>query len=488
MLRYTKILASMFAFLLIISSLPIYSLAEIQPSASKTQYINGIVKNSSLNVYSGASTSSTVLKKFPQGTLLKYKTYNSDWNQSAVYINGQSFTCYIRVSDVENSVSAQKWLSGIAKYSSINIYSRASTSAHIFKKQPLGTLLKYKTFTSGWYQSTVYINGKPATCYIKKTDVENTVSPQVSLTGVALKTSIKVYSRASTTSTALKTYSKGAVLKYKTFTSGWYQSSVYYKGKYTICYIRKSDVEVKYYVTGTDSLNVRTGSSTDSNIITAVKSGAPLNVSGKSGNWGKVTTSAGVSGWASLAYLSPTAPSSKGVYGKTIVIDPGHGGVDPGAKGVEKKLNLSTGKQLQSILTAKGAKVIMTRSSDVYPTLSERVEIAHKYRPDAFISIHYNSSTSSSARGIDTYYYATNVNERELAECIQEEVVKQTGLNNRGVHTGNFHVIRENKYPAILVELGFLSNKTELAIVSTTSYQIKAATGIYKGLDKYFSR
>ncbi|WP_409303036.1 N-acetylmuramoyl-L-alanine amidase [Peribacillus sp. SCS-155] len=485
MLRFTKTVARKLAFVLLLSCLPLYGFTEIHGQAATSSYVTGIVKNSSLSVYSKASTSSTVLKKYTQGTLLKYKVYNSSWYQSAVYVNGKSFTCYIRVSDVETAVSTQKSLTGRTN-STTNVYSRASTSSSVLKSYAGGSVLKYKTFTSGWYQSTVYIKGKAVTCYIRKTNVENAASPQVSLTGVALNGSIKVYSKPTIYSAPIKSYSKGAVLKYKTFTSGWYQSTVYVNGVPKTAYIRKSDVEVKYYVK-TSTLNVRAGSNTDSAVITAVKAGTALNVSGASGNWGKVTTSSGVSGWAYLPYLSRTAPTN-GVRGQTIVIDPGHGGKDPGAKAVEKKLNLETALKLEAMLESKGANVIMTRSNDEYLTLSERVDVAEQYKPDAFISIHYNSSTSTSADGIDTFYYASNVNERELAECIQEELIKQTGLDDRGVQIGNFHVIRENKYPAILVELGFLSNPTELKIVSTSSYQTKAASAITKGLENYFNR
>ena len=244
-----------------------------------------------------------------------------------------------------------------------------------------------------------------------------------------------------------------------------------------------------------NSLNIRKEPNTKSDIVVAATKNEKLIVTEIMDNWGKVTTASGLIGWASLSYLTVTAPPTEipptnGLEDKVIVIDPGHGGKDPGASGQiyqEKMLTLNIAKELQRSLEATGMKVIMTRDGDTYPTLTERVNISHNNNADIFISIHLNSNSNKAATGIDTYYYQTNVNERDLANCIQEEVIKATGLKDRGIHEGNFQVIRTNAKAAILIELGFISNPEEEKILASEEFQAQAAAGIVNGIERYFT-
>ncbi|MFJ8257742.1 N-acetylmuramoyl-L-alanine amidase [Peribacillus asahii] len=467
--------------------------AEQAPSSSEQETIKapaptmrGLVVQDSTNVYAQAEDNADVLKSYPEGSILKYASFNNDWYICKIYINGVATTAFIKKDDVETIDPEQTSLTGIAT-NTLAIYSKATTNSKTLKSYAQGSVLKYRTFTSDWYEATVYSSGTAVTGYIRTKDVENRVTPQESLSGVA-PTKISVYAKASTDSKKLRSYSSGSTLKYKTFTSEWYEATVYISGVATKGYIKKSDMEEKgttYYVYGAASLNIRTGAGTSYGIVTAVKKGQAVTLFETKGNWGRIETSSGITGWASLSYLTKTKPS-QGLENRVIVIDAGHGGKDPGAYYIEKNLTLQTAKQLQTLLKKAGAKVIMTRSTDTYLTLAQRVAVSHNNKADAFVSLHYNSSSSSSVKGIETFYWATNVNEKTLAQYVQDEVVKQTGLSNRGVRTGNFHVIRENKKPAILVELGFLSNATERKKVSTETYQYKSAIGIYNGLEKYF--
>lgn len=202
-----------------------------------------------------------------------------------------------------------------------------------------------------------------------------------------------------------------------------------------------------------------------------------------------------------MKYLSTTKPititpkleiastdPNKGLKDKVIVLDPGHGGIDPGAHGErnnEKDLTLATAKKVKEKLETAGAKVVMTRTGDTYPTLSERVKISQNNNADVFISIHYNAG-SSSASGIETYFWKTNTDESKLASLVQNGIIKSTGMKNRGTAEGNFQVIRDNTDSAILVELGFISNPDEENIVETSDFQNKVATGIVNGLEAYF--
>ena len=173
--------------------------------------------------------------------------------------------------------------------------------------------------------------------------------------------------------------------------------------------------------------------------------------------------------------------------GRVIVLDPGHGGYDSGTRGVtylEKTLTLRTALELKPLLESAGAKVIMTRNSDYYLSLTQRVNISNYNKAHAFISLHYNAYSSTSS-GVMTFYYSSS-KDAELSSSVQSSLAASTQLRNIGYKYGNYHVLRENRQPAALVELGFLSNPTEEKLVATTTYQKKAANGIYNGLFRYF--
>ncbi len=183
-----------------------------------------------------------------------------------------------------------------------------------------------------------------------------------------------------------------------------------------------------------------------------------------------------------------------GLLGKKIIIDAGHGGKDTGAIGPtglrEKDVNLGTALLLKAELEKYGAIPILTRSTDIFLELSERTAIANKSDADAFISIH-GDSFSSSSRGSTTYYNSTvNFNgprSRTLGEAVQKSMVSSLGTYNRGVKEQNFYVNRMNELPSVLVELAFLSNPSEEALLKTTAFRTKAAVGITKGLEQYFN-
>lgn len=175
-----------------------------------------------------------------------------------------------------------------------------------------------------------------------------------------------------------------------------------------------------------------------------------------------------------------------------IVIDPGHGGKDPGTysqttKTQEKAVALRTGLLLRDILLSKGYDVTMTRDSDWYPELRDRSALANEMDADVFISIHYNSATSS-ASGIETFAYYTDDN-KALADSIQKELISYTGATNRGVKNGNkLIVLNTTKVPAVLVELGFMSNPTEAKRLLEDDYQNALAQAMASGIDIYFGR
>jgi len=147
----------------------------------------------------------------------------------------------------------------------------------------------------------------------------------------------------------------------------------------------------------------------------------------------------------------------------TVVVDAGHGGKDSGAYrrygGVEKIATLDVARRLERKLRESQLKTVMTRSTDVFISLDQRVAIENAQKNSIFVSIHFNDSRKRGIHGFETYYHFANA--AELANRIQAKLITIPRSANRGVHTANFHVLRLAIYPAVLVECGFLSNRRE---------------------------
>jgi N-acetylmuramoyl-L-alanine amidase len=186
---------------------------------------------------------------------------------------------------------------------------------------------------------------------------------------------------------------------------------------------------------------------------------------------------------------SPDAP--------TVVIDAGHGGTDRGTKAgspycEEKKVCLLTGRLVKQYLEQLGYHVVMTRNTDNFIPLAKRVEIASQARANIFVSVHFNSSRTPQANGIEVFFFDSQENKtrglasRKLADSILSRVIRRTLARSRGVKKGNFYVIRETSMPAVLVEGGFISNPEERVQLKSRAYQEKLARGIADGVDQYF--
>ena len=240
----------------------------------------------------------------------------------------------------------------------------------------------------------------------------------------------------------------------------------------------------------TDSLNVRPSPSTAQQPIDALPRGQKVEVLGEENNWLQVKLSDGRIGWVSRYYVDrPSSPgSASSLAGKVIAIDPGHGGSDPGAVGVtglqEKIVNLEVSLRVASKLRSLGANVVMTRDTDVFIPLAQRVAIAEAARAHVFISVHSNAHPSSQIGGTETYYYSSA--SRGLASHMQHQLVGALGLRNIGAKAGNFLVIRQTSMPSVLLELGFLSNAHEESLLRTDKFHQNAADAIVRALLDYF--
>lgn len=191
--------------------------------------------------------------------------------------------------------------------------------------------------------------------------------------------------------------------------------------------------------------------------------------------------------------------------GRTIVLDPGHGGPDGGAKGGgvhEKDVTLAIAKRVQSYLQEAGAYVILTRNEDTdladegttglsrrkTQDLKQRVKIMEEADPDCVVSIHLNAIPSSRWRGAQTFYYPNKEENKRLAIFIQHAM--KSGLNNTdrlAKMIPHIYILKRAQVPAALVEVGFLSNPDERALLKTEPYQQKIAESIYLGISRYFT-
>lgn len=212
-------------------------------SSSQTAKTGIVLKNPTI-LYSRASTGSSPLKTYAQGTKLTYKTFSAHWYTYTTTVNGKTRTGYIYKNDVEAITSSPVTKRGISLPSSMPVYTRPSTVSKVLKHYAQGSLLTYKTFTSGWYTLNVKVNGKTVTGYVKKNDMEAAAASPKTIEGSAVKSPTKVYERASTASSVLKSYYIYTPLTYQTFTSKWYTTTVMVNGKKTTGYISKSDVAV----------------------------------------------------------------------------------------------------------------------------------------------------------------------------------------------------------------------------------------------------
>lgn len=154
----------------------------------------------------------------------------------------------------------------------------------------------------------------------------------------------------------------------------------------------------------------------------------------------------------------------------------------------EAYVNLDTAKRLQSILNARGYDTQMSRTTDVFLGLKERVDLANNWGANYFISIHSNSSENTSASGTETLYYRNNTPGQVLANEVQVQLILQTDLPDRGIKSfPNLTVLRLTNMPAILVELAFISNPNDVVLLDTPEFRQKSAQGIADGLTNFIN-
>ena len=175
----------------------------------------------------------------------------------------------------------------------------------------------------------------------------------------------------------------------------------------------------------------------------------------------------------------------------SVVIDPGHGGTDPGAIGIagirETDVVLEVSKIVKKLLSEKGVKVRLTRINEVDLDLPPRVSIANNMDADIFVSIHANASRGKrrDINGLETFYFR-GWRGRLLAKRIQKQILRVSpGSPDRGVKQGRFYVIKNTRMPAVLVEIGFLTGRLDARRLEKTTHRKRLAYAITKGILEY---
>jgi len=267
-------------------------------------------------------------------------------------------------------------------------------------------------------------------------------------------------------------------------------------------------------------VHIRSGPGTNHSIIGFTTSGDTYSLLESSGDWHKIILEDGSSGWIAgwltnssgaanetsgeeitnnsenTADTETTESETAGVStanqpldGYNIVIDPGHGGSDPGAVTsnlYEKDLVAQTADNVAQKLRDEGAAVILTRSGDYFVSLDDRVRISQDYNTHAFVSLHYDAFPMIAINGVSTYFNSST--DRELADAMQSSLSSHLELHNRGVMQGNYRVLRHNPVPSVILELGFMSNPNDLAVIQTEAYHNSVAEAVADGLKNYFDR
>lgn len=241
-------------------------------------------------------------------------------------------------------------------------------------------------------------------------------------------------------------------------------------------------------------LNVRAGAGADYKLIGKLKKGEEVVVQSISNYWAKIRFG-NEDGYVNKTFLKLMNQKSHVLQNRIIVLDPGHGGRDPGASrgsAVEKAIVFKVTELVRQKLETNGAKVVMTRTGDTYPSLENRVAITAKNYGELFVSVHVNAASSASAKGTETFYSVSTGDMYEedvyLATFINKEIVQNADMNNRGVKKANYYVIKNMTIPSVLVELGFVSNAEDRAKLVNDDYIEKFAQSIYNGIVQYYEK
>lgn len=477
-------------------------------AASGTISISSVV-----NIREGPGLSYPLVKQANIGEKYTIIKEQGDWIEIKLSTGQSGWVANWVVSNVNNDtrIPTNKTSVGVVNVPSLNVRTSPSTASSSVGKLSKGMTVTILGSQNNWTQ--IQFNGQVA--WVSSQYLENQNIPQKSnndtssnsgTIGTVTAGSLSIRSGASLNSTIVGSVHKGQrfpLLRKKNewikieyepnrygWVAGWYMD-VSAPNASSGPIAKASNVTIV-----NNGTNIRKGPNVQSDVLLRAKKGDTFAVKKEENDWYAIKLPNGSIGYvaSSLVSNNGTSPSinkkGAGSYlrDKTIVLDPGHGGVDNGTNGasgtLEKNLTIRTARLLYNKLKTSGANVILTRNSDTYISLPERVSIARFYQADAFVSLHYDANGNRSVRGVTGYYYHSY--QKTLAEYLYSSTISQTKLRDRGVRFGDYHVIRENSQNAALMELGYLSNPEEEMTLNSDQFQENVATGLYNGLARYF--
>ncbi|MFS0785270.1 N-acetylmuramoyl-L-alanine amidase [Shouchella sp. 1P09AA] len=259
----------------------------------------------------------------------------------------------------------------------------------------------------------------------------------------------------------------------------------------------QASTEVKQAVVNSSGgLNVRSGPSSSDSIVGQLSGGTQIDYVERQDGWAQVTFN-GTTGFIHMDYLqssseaspapAPPAVNMNSTPGNIrVVLDAGHGGYDPGAvaNGIQEKHVAKAYKdQVKRTLEADGIDVVETRTSDEFVSLASRVNQANQAQADLFLSIHANSFADPSVGGFETHYYQSS---RE-ATVINREISRlNTGNRMRGTYQSNFQVLRDTAIPAVLIEVGYLTNQADAQLVQTSQHQQEVSEAVRRAVQQLY--
>lgn len=391
----------------------------------------------------------------------------------------------------------------------LNVRTAPDTTSRVLGKVNTGGKLSLYAIEGNWlkvsYQGQYAYISKSYAKFLEQ-DGNNIGSVQKT---VSANAAMNLYYKPTSSSKKLDLINQGKTLPVYKEIDGYYLTIVnglpgyVVKSSTTEIYVEKpnvSDSNDTVQPTGTmgvvtiGGLNMRESANTTSNVLKTLSKGTTLSVHSISGFWAKVST-AGITGYVHKSYIKLVNQSGSSVKNRIIILDPGHGGKDPGAVNSghsEKAIVLKVTNLVKQKLQNAGATVHMTRLGDTYPSLEERVSFTRDKLGEIFVSIHVNAATSTSAKGAETYFSISSGDQfeedKKLATYINNEIVTNANMNNRGVKEANYYVTRNMMIPSVLVELGFISNSEDRQKLISDKYVEIYAQSIYNGIVDYYGK
>ncbi|PTL37466.1 SH3 domain-containing protein [Alkalicoccus saliphilus] len=456
-----------------------------------------IVEAQNLNVRPEPTTSNTPVGTVANGTTVNVHELLDNW----ALISTDSIQGYVSLRYLELEAEEEEYKpideGTVVDAQNLNVRSGPATSYDRISTLPNGTSVDVLKIEDGWaLVSNGDVEGYVSLRYLDLKSEQESSEVQGTVVDA---TNLNVRSGPSTSYDRVGTLPTGTTVTVHEIEDGWARiSTASLEGYVSMRYL---DVDgeggstpstIKGLVIDAANLNVRTGPSTSYDRVGTLPRGTEVDVLEMESGWAKVS-SGSIEGYVSLLYLQVIDPDAANtLQGRTIVIDPGHGGSDPGAvaNGLhEKEIVLDVSLRLETKLKAAGANVVMTRRSDWYPTLGDRVRTANGSGGDIFISVHANAAGATSASGTETFFNTAywSGSSRSLADSLQKEMVDKLNTRDRGVKQANFYVIRNTTIPSVLVELGFMTNYAEAQRMKTNSFRNAAAAALYEGIIEYYN-